>query len=483
MANSKNAKTQDKAKSENITIDIKEDLKNKENTADSNVAAKVDEKTPSVQKDLEQEVKSLEQAAEQAVKQEAELRATIQDSANNTQKDDTDTVKEPEKITQSADAEPQAQPAVVQSVPAAAQYEVRTVVKEKSYTGVIFGSLMLITAAFGYLSYDFFNKINSINMQLTATDNLRSSLDEAKVTLVNNMKQIDDLKTQNLNLSALNANLSAQNKELGSRVEALTLTQQQSLEASKQIIARLDKYEDRDPYAWRIAEAYFMSKQAFSKAMISSDVKSALWFLREADSLLANIQDKDIIKLRKEMSKDIIALSNIKEVDRAGMSFTLNALFNNVNNLVIKGFMSTKGDDKAQEVAKSGDVADWKTNLLSSAKEFSSKFIEVRRRSGEELTEFLSPQQDQFLRENIKTRITLALSNLSNLEDQSFRENLNTARNLVNTYFEAESQVTVSMLAELDKLIAISIKPDLPETLQSYILFDKIYNKRQANRG
>lgn len=45
----------------------------------------------------------------------------------------------------------------------------------------------------------------------------------------------------------------------------------------------------------------------------------------------------------------------------------------------------------------SDQVKDWKQNLWTSVKEFSSRFIEVRRREDSVVNQFLSPDQTKIL--------------------------------------------------------------------------------------
>ena len=490
MANSKKLKD-DRSKSTNIDIDIKKDIEQKEQQVSyDNEKTKLEEQISSLE-DKAQELRDVESALRQemqdkSIQKDETLKKASQDDldkASNTSVQDHDlstknTIQDTMMEIKNTNT---SQEALESTKNLSTKVEIQKAniieTKSKNYQGLIVGSLFLIIAIFGFISYDFFNKINNLTLELNNTKALKSDLIHAQDQMQENVSLIESLKHENQTLISINNHLAQSNKELNSKIDNLTKIQEDNLKDSKAIIERLNKYEDRNPYAWKISEAFFMIKQAFEKTTIANDVKSSLWFLHQADSLLINIQDKDILQLRRAIAEDIVTLSSVQEIDKTGIAYQIEANFKNIDNLIFKGFMISNDKEKVESL-KTDNVDDWKQNLLTSLSDFSKSFIEIRRRDGGELTEFLSPQQELFIRENIKTRLTLALSNLANLQGKDFADNINAAKDIIETYFASDNAMTKSTLEALERLSGENIKAQVPDALKSHTLFEKIYKNR-----
>ena len=167
------------------------------------------------------------------------------------------------------------------------------------------------------------------------------------------------------------------------------------------------------------------------------------------------------------------------------MGMTLDRAYDNVDTLVLEGFTDPKtraaAFEKSNEV--SADVADWKTNLLNSANQFASRFVEVRRRDAEAATEFLTPEQDVYLRENIKTRILLAKSDLSHGDKEAMQANLADAVRLIKAYYDPKSTITTSTLDMLTGIEKSEITIQTPEVLQSSAAFSQFAREHLLGRG
>lgn len=491
MANSKKLKD-DRSKSTNIDIDIKKDIELKElQVSEDKEKTKLEEQISSLEEKA-QELRDVENTIRQKMQQKAldeneSLKKDSQDdldktSSQNTQDHDLSTTNTIQDTKMEIKHTNPTQDTQESTTNLSTQVEVQKANiiehKSKNHQGLIFGALFVIIAIFGFISYDFFNKINNLTLELNNTTALKSDLLNAQNQMQENVSLIENLKHENQTLISINTHLAESNKELNLKIDNLTKIQDENLKDAKAIIERLNKYEDRNPYAWKIAEAFFMIRQAFEKTSIANDVKSALWFLNQADSLLINIQDKDILQLRRAIAEDIVTLSSIQEIDKTGIAYQIEANFKNIDKLVFKGFMLSKEEHEVASL-KTDNVNDWKENLLTSLSDFSKSFIEIRRRDGGELTEFLTPQQELFIRENIKTRLTLALSNLANLQSNDFADNINAAKDIIETYFESDNTITKSTLEALNKLSGEKIKAQVPDALKSHTLFEKIYKNRE----
>lgn len=335
-------------------------------------------------------------------------------------------------------------------------------------------------AAFGIYSVKTTDVLQSKDDMLESQQqeilNAKNLLQDSAQSLSQASEQINLLLKRNGELEdALNAYKDLDGKMTG--IESANKTNASDIAA---LSAKLKRYEAQNPDDWRLAECYFLVNNAMQKAVFDKDVKAALWFLNNANLLIADIEEADVIAIRQAINEDITALSNLKPIDRYGINIALNEVYKNVDNLVIKGFSdpSMRKDAFKKETAPTGDITDWKDNILNSAKEFSSRFIEVRRKDPREAAEFLSPTQETYLRENIKTCILLAKVDLNYSDAQDYAYNLNEALSLVNAYFDGNHQVTKTVVNDINELLQKSVSLETPTVLSSSALFNKLAKER-----
>ena len=75
----------------------------------------------------------------------------------------------------------------------------------------------------------------------------------------------------------------------------------------------------------------------------------------------------------------------------------------------------------------------------------------------------LPPDQEFFLRENLKLRLMSARLALMSHDEESFRQELKTAQLWTARYFDGKSNQGVRMLSGLKKLASSSIRIELPD--------------------
>ena len=319
-------------------------------------------------------------------------------------------------------------------------------------------------------------KDNMLEAQQQEILNAKNLLQDSAQSLSSASEQINLLLKRNGELEdALNSY-----KVLDGKVTSVESAGKTNASDIASLSARLKRYEAQNPDDWRLAECYFLVNNAMQKAVFDKDIKAALWFLNNANLLIADIEEADVIAIRKAINEDITALSNIKPIDRYGINIALNEVYKNVDNLVIKGFSdpSMRKDAFKKETAPTADITDWKDNILNSAKEFSSRFIEVRRKDPREAAEFLSPTQEVYLRENIKTCVLLAKADLNYSDAQDYTANLNEALSLVTAYFDSNHQVTKTVINDINELLQKSVSLETPAVLSSSALFNKFAKER-----
>ncbi|MCW2257298.1 uroporphyrin-3 C-methyltransferase [Providencia alcalifaciens] len=247
----------------------------------------------------------------------------------------------------------------------------------------------------------------------------------------------------------------------------------------QELQAHVNALSSTDVKSWLLAQADFMVKMAGRKLWNDHDPVTAVVLLKSADSSLAEMNDPSLLDIRKSINNDIASLSAINQVDYDGIILRLNQLSNEVDNLRIADLNS--GDAKADDESElSSDIADWKQNLTRSWKSFTNDFITVRARDGSEAP-LLAPNQDIYLRENIRSQLLIAAQAVPRYQEETYKQSLEQVSTWVRAYFDVDAPATKAFLAEVDELVNQPIATEMPDALESQPKLEKIMQTRVRN--
>ncbi|HED3889622.1 TPA: uroporphyrinogen-III C-methyltransferase [Morganella morganii] len=305
---------------------------------------------------------------------------------------------------------------------------------------------------------------------------------------------------------ALSKDLAAENAQLKSQVAQLQQTQQQTqkqMQEFKEFIARQSalstqqqqqeaalKHElellrsritvlsSTDVKSWLLAQADFLVKMAERKLWNDQDVVTAMVLLKNADASLAEMNDPSLLDVRTALRNDITALSAVSQIDFDGTILRLNQLAGQVDNLRLDdGSRDGAPMDSSDSEGLTSSVADWRTNLTKSWKGFMSDFITIRRRDNT-AAPLLAPNQDIYVRENIRAQLLIAAQAVPRHQEESYKQSLDAVSTWVRAYFSDNDPANTAFLAEVDALAAQPISMSAPDSLTSQPLLDKLVQTR-----
>ncbi|MCL2918646.1 uroporphyrinogen-III C-methyltransferase [Shewanella litorisediminis] len=265
-------------------------------------------------------------------------------------------------------------------------------------------------------------------------------------TLSVDEKQSDALKDPLSRLGRLEQGLK-QIAQLESELGRLT-ADQSALER------RLTNLSQKTPDDWLIAEADYLVRMAGRKLWLEQDPATALSLLKAADERIAAMQQPSLFSLRKALAADMEQVASVRSTDIAGNVYALDEIMKRIEQL-------TPGRNKQEYTAPtdetiSGSLKDWQTNLAKSWKALINDFVTVRQRTGD-ITPLLSPEQEWYLKENIRTKLLQAQLALYRHDELSFREAVLMASGWVKLYFSVDSGTGAQILERLDALASLRI--------------------------
>ncbi|GFN46513.1 uroporphyrinogen-III C-methyltransferase [Candidatus Regiella insecticola] len=237
----------------------------------------------------------------------------------------------------------------------------------------------------------------------------------------------------------------------------------QQLNALQEKVATISS---SDTKIWLLAQADFLVKMAERKLWNDQDATSAVILLKNADTSLADMHDASLIEIRRAIIEDIGTLSTLSQIDFDGIILKLNQLSNQVDNLRLADNSIEDPSIEDGNNQLSSSLSQWRQNLYKSWHNFIADFITIRRRdNGAE--PLLAPDQDIYLRENIRARLLIAAQAIPRHQDEVYKQALETSATWIRAYFDVNDANTKSFLVDLDNLSQQSISMNMPDQLKS----------------
>ena len=235
-----------------------------------------------------------------------------------------------------------------------------------------------------------------------------------------------------------------------------------------------------DAKTWLLSQSDFLVKLAGRKLWSDQDVTTAAALLKSADASLADMNDPSLITARRALTEDIASLAAISQVDYDGIILKVNQLANQVDNLRLADNNNDDSPMDNDDGELSASLSEWRVNLQKSWQSFMDSFITIRRRD-ETAVPLLAPNQDIYLRENIRSQLLAAVQAVPRHQDETYKQALDNVSTWVRAYYDTEDATTKAFLDDIEKLSQQSISMDVPETLQSQPILEKLMQTRVRN--
>lgn len=251
-------------------------------------------------------------------------------------------------------------------------------------------------------------------------------------------RNADELTRQNLaRITQIEAELA------GSR------EQQQAIEALYKELA-----SGRDQ--WLLADIGQIVLIASQQLSLAGNVQAAIIALETADQRLARLDKPQFTRLRQAIANDLARLRATPFVDRVGASLKLAALAEDADQWPLASSHSRKpaGEEKPR--------ANLTRDLLA---EFRN-LVQIRRIDQGEPA-LLLPEQEYFLRENLKLHLLSARISLLSRDAAGYQADLEAAGRLLARHFNTRDAAVAAAQAELGKLAAMNAAPRLPDIKES----------------
>ena len=299
--------------------------------------------------------------------------------------------------------------------------------------------LWILVIVFAWQWFDGRRTIDNMQQQLAIKIDEMGSGSRANLQLLTkSQEQIDELSAK---VSALESHYAEfQNQSSGSEH------------------ANTDLSVNREETA--LAEVEQMLLNAAEQLQLSANVRAALIFMQSADARLQRLNRNSFRGLSKIIGRDMDKLRALPTVDIPGINRHLNKLISAVDDLPLAYQQRAVSDPDSNVIPPLDETTGQK--LLREIWQEMKQLVEIENTGKNEIP-LLHPDQQFFLRENLKLRLLSARIALLSHDETVFRQELKSTHLWTSRYFDINSPDVSEVLAGMKKLMTTRISVELPD--------------------
>lgn len=345
--------------------------------------------------------------------------------------------------------------------------------KQKSGGKAIAVLALLIALGIGGAGHFFANKkFSEVEAQIEA---LKQQVGNVKITSTSTQTAVELP-----NFDAEKAQLAQLTTDYQKSLEKIALLEREQSNYTQQInglqlqLQKLGSTPKADTSAWLLSDADFLLNNALRKMVLDNDIDTAKSLLVEADNVLSQVTSGNVQSIRDAIKADLKQIASVNKVDQNNLMQRLAQLANNVDDMPMLDNDALSSQDNGEV---SDSLADWQKNIEKSADSFLSHFIRVSDKNKANEKVFIAPNQEIYLRENIRLRLQIAILAVPRQQNELYKQSLEAVGTWVRSYFDVQNTNVKQFLKEVDDLIEQSIYIDAPNRLQSLNLLEQALNK------
>ncbi|WGE89723.1 uroporphyrinogen-III C-methyltransferase [Actinobacillus arthritidis] len=261
-----------------------------------------------------------------------------------------------------------------------------------------------------------------------------------------------------------------------SQLEQEQATYTNQINGLKTQLQKVSGVPQSESVVWKLSDADFLLNNALRKLVLDNDIDTAKNLLLEADAVLAQVSNTEVANVRSAIKSDLAQIANVNKVDQNNLMQRLTTLANRLDDLPMIANEAIEENEMASgEVSDS--IQDWQKNIEKSASSFLDHFIRVSDRNKADEKAFVAPNQEVYLRENIRLRLQIAILAIPRQQNELYKQSLDAVSTWIRSYFETQNENVKNFLKELDDLSEQSVYIDAPNRLKSIELLDHLLNK------
>jgi uncharacterized protein HemX len=284
-------------------------------------------------------------------------------------------------------------------------------------------------------------------------------------------KQIADYQSQltaiQSQLATLEAGIAGKDTHFTQTLADFSRLHGEKLESTRKelsdSIAQVQRQLGKTRGDWLIADAEYLLSVANERLHLIGDLNTTREALEAADQRLRESGDAGAFKVRDEIAREIAALKSISVPDIVGIYASIQTLQDRVEKLVL--FLPYTGKTLTPaippETKKPAEETTEDKGLLDSAISQLEGIVTIRH-TEHAIKEILTPEEAQFIREQLRVKLEMVKVSLVQRNDALFQSSLADARKWTEQNFTKNTDVD-NFIAELDQFKATKIQSQFPD--------------------
>lgn len=290
---------------------------------------------------------------------------------------------------------------------------------------------------------------------------LQSQIDSLNAQLIQLKQQVADFPSPPPPISIA---------PLTNRVDELSEQQQQiaqDITALSQQIPPPQPLHDED---WKLAEIRYLLTIAQHRLQLMDDIQGALAALTAADNRLSRFNHLLLLPVRSQLFKEIKQLQTFVAPDIEGFAVKLAQYGAQIDDLPLlqntyqkSVALTTVPSEPVEENEKENEPEEsWQQTIWKELKQ-----LVVIRHNEEAKTGFLTPKQQQFIKQSLYLKLEIARAFLLRRDSENFTAALQVVQEWLNRYYDKNSPAVQVLQQDLMKMQTIDLTPPLPDISQS----------------
>lgn len=315
--------------------------------------------------------------------------------------------------------------------------------------------VILLAIAVAIVGYWGWQKLQQQQTQLSQIGTNSTTLDQ----LESRVGELDQNRQQNLNM--MRGEFDQYRQNLDNTLD--------------KVLKELAQQQQADPREWLHAEAEYLLRLANQRLQLERDVKGAKALLNAADDRLREADNPALVPIRRAIQSELASLDSVPVIDRTGLYLALMAQQEQLARLPLK-------QDIEEIAAGEGDTkptGGWRQQLATLGSEL--KDLVTVRRHDQPLEALITPQQESYLRQNVRLLLEQAQLALLKSEPKLYQASLDKAIELVEGYYATDNDGVTNSIDKLKSLRGNEVRPELPDISESSQLLKRFIEQRFGN--
>ncbi|MDO6672204.1 uroporphyrinogen-III C-methyltransferase [Cobetia amphilecti] len=296
-------------------------------------------------------------------------------------------------------------------------------------------------------------------------------------------KQVSENVTQQVGqvsskVDGLSSTLEKNESRVSELDKRLSSESQDTEQALNKVLEELSKSQQTDARDWHYAEAEYLLRLANQRLQLERDVNGADALLENADARIAAANNPALLPVRKAIQSELASLDSVPRVDRSGIYLALLAEQEQLARLPLKQDVAEIAAKVENDAAPTGG---WQQQLARFGNEL--KDLVTVRRHDEALEALITPEQESYLRQNVRLVLEQAQLALLKEEPKLYQAAIDKAITLVNGYYDTKTDGVQNAVAKLEELKSKTIRPELPDISASLSKLRELIERRAQQGG